>query len=268
MVSLLVGLGLSACTEPTSISGTLTDAMTGRPIVGEVVRAEADAVEFARISSATDSRGNFSIENLAAEKQYSLVPQNAEWVLPEPVPAHSRVEVAAWRLPPSDGVYRASSELTQLVTNSTIGQLYLDNGDEIAHPLAIPGAVPTIASTDTLLFVGEVTDGWDLTRLFPAPEAPIRVARKPLALAGWWLAGAQLRVDAKGGATVERSVLQLSFTTTKLGSRTLRYLSGSATAAGRYMIHHTDVSRAILVDFGDVTGVEALITPADATLSP
>lgn len=266
MAPLLVTLGLSACTEPTSISGTLTDAMTGKPIVGQVVRAETDSVEFARLSAPTDSAGHFAIENLAADKQYSLVPKNDAWVLAEPVPARASVELSAWHLPPSDGVYRVGAELSHLLTNSAMGQLYLDSGEAIAHPLAIPGEIPAIAAEDTLLFVGDVTDGWDLTRLFPAPEAPIRVARKPVLLAGWWLAGVQLHVDAKGTPTVDRSMLKLSFSTTKVGSRPLRYLSGTATAAGRYMIHHADVSRAILVDFVAVTGTNT--TAGDGTADP
>lgn len=251
-------MALFACTEPAEITGTLLDALTGKPIVGEIVRAEtyteagSESVDSARISAPTDARGRFHIEQLAIDKQYSLVPQSTEWMLAEPVEATASVELAVWRVPPSDGVYRVGAQLTQLVTNSAIGQLYLDNGEAIAHPLAIPGHIPAIAANEALLFVGDVTDGWNLTRLFPAPEAPIRVGRKPLALAGWWLVGAQLEVGPKGALTVQRSVLDLTFTTTKLGSRAFRYLSGTATVAGRYMIHHPDVSRVIVVDFAGI----------------
>ena len=241
-----------ACTEPSVVSGRLVDARTGRPIVGEVVRAESGQLDQARISGPSDSAGNFTIVGLLPGAEYHLVPTNPDWVLPERANAAASVELSVWQAPSSDGIFLLGEQITQLVTNSAVGQLYLDDGRVLAHPLVVPGALPHIAADEALLLAGDVTAGWTLSRLYPAPEAPIRAAKKKILLAGWWIAGSPVEVDQRGHVTVVSTAFDPAFTVTKLGNRPLQYLAGNAIAGGRYMIHHGDVSRAILVDFAGV----------------
>lgn len=252
-IALCAAMGLAfwaGCSTPESVSGTLVDGRTGKPIPGELIRAETEQIEWVRLSTATDTSGMYQLTGLNPEAKYQLVPKNPEWQLEGPAVPRADGNLQVWRVPESDGIYRIGESISHLVTNTPIAELLLPDQAALRYPLVMPGEIPTIGGEEAVLFAGEVTEGWRLSRLEATPELGWKEGKKPRSFAAWWVMGASVTAGEKGRFTVTPVSVDVKETKVNLGDRPLRYVDGGGVPPGRYMIHGGDTARGVVVQFG------------------
>lgn len=242
----------AGCTpDPTTAAGRLTDARTGAPAADVTLRLAAAAAACPAVTTHTDAAGAFRVENLCGEAAWTVAVDDPDWYLPEPVAAGPAVAVAAWRAPPSEGVYLLSgTTLTPIPSHTALDTVYVfETMEPVRLPLELPGAVPRVANEDVLLVAGSVIGELAFAPLVPSPERRwFGTKALPVPIDPWVYLGVRFASDTD--YTRVPSPLDATKVKTAPGPRALRYVPADALPPGRHALPNAAGLRAWILDFG------------------
>lgn len=257
---LLSLIALVACSPKGSLSGTVTDGLTGQPIEGVRLLARAqqtDDLTCKVLEGAVGPGGAFTIPNTCGGVTYDLEAVDGAWLLVgapafEGTEKVTDVALTAWRAPDGTGVYLlADGSLTPVRTSSDMSTLaFWDKAETVRYPDGIPRRVTKVDAGQHLLIVGAA----DIARLAWTPlikhEGELRFGNKDhfFDMDPWWYAGVKFtsRTEYEAvAATLDASKV----TDVSEGDRQIRYVAHGALAEGRYVLVGPEDRRTYIIDF-------------------
>jgi hypothetical protein len=248
-LSLLLSM---ACTKAT-ITGTVTDALTGAPIADlRVVAKSSDATDLTcmALEGTTDATGTFSIANVCANN-YDLSAGDDMLLLQGDITADGSDKAAgpksiqAWTAPEGSSVYFLSGgELTAQKTLSDVSTATILGSDPphaVRYPETRLKTWPELAPGDYLVLTG--ASNMDTLKLHPVHESPeVKFEPDREDISHWSLGkewdyiGVVMTED--GGFELKEVTADASKVKDVSGveSRGARYIPADALPAGRYAL--------------------------------
>lgn len=267
--ALSVGLAvaLSACSSA-SVSGKLTDAITGEPLPEVRVIAQATAPDASLTCQAfeatTGADGSFTIDGLCTGTGYSIkLSDDTLWVpdladIPDGGAADLKLE--AWRNNASGGLYAIrGGEFSGLRSHADVKTEKILNSDEtVRFPWpSVPGKVPLIEAGDHLVLVGpRAVDTYEILPLIKSEGRKFGDKDTWVTMEPWYYIGTKF-TDDETFERVKAEIDETKVVTKKAGERSGKYVPGSAVAPGRYVVLGPESRAVTIVDFGKTwTGTE------------
>ncbi len=262
---------LSACTRGT-LTGTVTDALSGEPAVGLRVIAKApQATDLTcmALEATTDATGHFAIQNVCANDTYDLSSGDSMWVLQGATTIEGGAAEAtplaydAWMTPEGSSVYfLVDGELQMQKTVSDVSSATIHRSDP-PQPVRFP---ETKLKTWTQLPAGAylVITGanMDQLKLHPVLESPeVRFSPDREGITHWSLGKEWdyigIQMDEKGKfelKTIEADGSMVKEVTT--AERSGRFIPTEALPAGRYALLKDKARRTYMFEVGGAAPVE------------
>jgi hypothetical protein len=255
--------GLAGCDTTTTVQGHVVDAMSGKPAGGYSVVANATNADVAltckTFQTTVAEDGTFTLDTLCSDTSYALSSDREEvWfadaaevggdAAPEGV-----IEVKVWKAPKNPGLYRldAAGTLEGLTTTADVKTERIRGSDErVRYPSTIPKTVPTIGPDDSLVFVGQdAIDGLKVHPLIPSGMRVFGDDVTKVTMDPWNYVGITFTDDTT--YTMSTATIDAAKVVDKSGAdRVVRYVPGTAIAAGRYAVLRDDDVRMMIIDFG------------------
>jgi len=257
-LALCTGCGMSG-----TINGTLTDALTGDGIAGVKVVAKATApsdLTCGTFVDTTDEAGGFSIVGTCGSDTYELHSSDKSLLLSDLDPINGAnaegvaADLKAWKAPQGTGYYKLSDgKLEGLRKPSALETVKVWKAEqEVRYPKIIPSKVPRVGTADRLLITGQkLVTSVSVDALVDSEGRRFGNTQEPWTMDPWSYIGIRFSSDTKfEPVSAEFAADKVTDVTAR--SHTVRFITGDALPAGRYILTSTnDKRRGTIVDFGD-----------------
>jgi len=257
-LALCTGCGLSG-----TISGTLTDALTGDAIAGVKVIAKATAASdltCGTFADTTDEAGAFSIVGTCGSDTYVLHSSDKSLLLSDMEPINgsnaegASADLKAWKAPQGMGFYKLSDgKLEALRKPSELETVKVWKSEqEVRYPKIIPSKVPRVGTADRLLITGQkLVKSVSVDALVDSEGRRFGNTQEPWTMDPWSYIGMRFSSDTEFEEVAAEFAADKITDVTSRG-HTVRFITGDAVAAGRYILMSTnDKRRGTIIDFGD-----------------
>jgi len=262
---------LSACTRGT-ISGTITDALTGEPAAGLRIVAkapEATDLTCMALEATTDATGHFAIQNICANDTYNLKSGDPMWLLQGATTVEGAAAEAtplaydAWLAPEGRSVYfLIDGELKSQQTVSDVSSATILGSkppQAVRYPETKLKTWPQLPAGAYLVITGTNMDQLDLYPVLESPEVrfnPDHEGIKHFSLGtAWDYIGIQM--DEKGKFEIKTVAIDSTkVKEVKTAERGARFIPTEALPPGRYALLKDKARRTYMFEVGGVAPVE------------
>lgn len=266
---------LVACSVGGTLSGTLTDAVNGKPRTGVrvIAKAEGDADLTCQLQEAdVDATGSFTLPKLCSGVQYKVTLSDEGLILAD-VPLvdgsapTTTLALQAWRAPKGKGLFILTDDgLSDVRTFTEIKQEVSVNDPnlKVTYPYMKPTKLSYVVEPGSFLVVSGKTN-IETHKYLPLIADPGKRTFQAGSIENHAWAGVRFTSETEWEpVTVTMDAAKVK--QVEVGERIVQYIAHDAMPEGRYAIFGDDDTRMYIVDFGksqDVAGVPVEEAPAD-----
>lgn len=285
LVFLLGLLGLAACASNGSLSGKVTDGVTGQPRSGVKLTAKATegtSVHCQSLEATTGADGAFTFGETCAGHKFKLESGDKTLALEGELAFNggeviaAPLELKAWRTPEGKGLFLVADDaIDEVKTSAEIVKETIGSSTEfVVYPDRVPSSPKTISGAGYLVLAGKDTDGIQFHPLIKQPGKT--VFNKPdgvtATLEDVYFAGAIVKNQPIAvPEDVERAAATLDASKTHsitAGKHNAKFIFADALPAGLYAAFAPENRRMYILQFGDSAPTEAAPTEAATAEAP